>query len=251
MALARSRCPEIGLPRAVPRAVHQRRPVDLAHRGRQIVVVGRVAVQVGVAGPIEEGRADRHHGHARPVAAVRVPAPVLARHGAEPGRELHGDDLLAGGRAGRQGDVVPVLVPRVERPPDIHCIDPEAVEDELLRLSKLLHHVVDPGVALANPEVLFQVVVRDGRDPRARRRAQVHRHAVGFAMVDGGKHTLAGGQFVGHNSSFVLRIAYCVWVVRQPLMGTIARYARNGIRNHGIRQNNPVTVTSFGVGRRG
>ena len=80
-------------------------------RGRSLVV-GRIAVEVGEAGLVEEGGAERHGGDARAVGREGIPDAVRLLHGVEPGRELHRHAL-------RQGDVVPVRVVRVEGAADV------------------------------------------------------------------------------------------------------------------------------------
>jgi hypothetical protein len=98
-----------------------------------------------------------------------------------------------GGLAVGQADFVPGAVAGVKRAADVDRIDAETIENEILRLGELLDDIVDPRMALEKAEVTLEVAVRDRRDAGGWRGAEIDRHAVRLAMVDGGKDTFAGG----------------------------------------------------------
>jgi hypothetical protein len=88
---------------------------------------------------------------------------------------------------------MPVGIRCVERASDIHDIDPETVQDFILRLRELLDHVIHTVVTGGDPEMPFQIAIRDGGNPGARRGAEIHGDAVGLLVSNRGKDSLSGG----------------------------------------------------------
>ena len=93
----------------VPGGVRQRRPNDRSHGAAQTRLVGGPAIHPGEVRLIEEGAPGGHAPHGERV-PVGGPGPVGLRLGAKPVRVLR---RIAVG----EPDVVPVLVPVVERAP--------------------------------------------------------------------------------------------------------------------------------------
>lgn len=98
--------------------------------------------------------------------------------------EPHG---ILGRLAVGQGDVVPVLIARVEGSAHIQDIDAEPVEDAVLGLGQLLDHVIQPGMPGSDPQMPLQVPVTHGRNSGAGSGPQIDRHPVRLPVLNGRK----------------------------------------------------------------
>ena len=182
--LSRSVSQKPGSPARLPRAVHERRPEHLPHRVGQAAKTGRVAVDPREARLVEERAGGGHAGDLDAVGRAGDERAVGQSLRAEPRRVLRG-------LAVDERHVVPVGVVGVEGAADVEDVDAEAVEDRVLRLGELLHDIVHAGVAAGEAEVSLELAVGDRRDAGAGRRAEVQRHAVGLAVLDGGEDAFA------------------------------------------------------------
>ena len=125
-------------------------------------------------------------GDIHPIAHARNKRPVRLRLRVKPGGVLRGLAI-------RQGHRLPGGVLRVEGPPQIHRIHSQPIQDEILRLGQLLDDIVNAGLALGHPEVLFEIPIGDGRDAGTGRAAEVDRDPVGYSMLNGGQDSFARG----------------------------------------------------------
>ena len=85
----------------------------------------------------------------------------------------------------RKHDVIPRRIFGVKSAADVQGIHAKAVEDEVLRLSELLHHIIDPDATLHLTEMSLEFSVGNGGNAGTGRGSKVHWDPVRLAVFDG------------------------------------------------------------------
>ena len=170
--------PETRIAGMIPRAVRQRGPQNAAHFPVQIPEVRRIIVEIRKISLVIKRAGGRHMGDVEAVFHPRNKRSVGLPLGMKPRRVLRR-------LAVHQRRRLPVRIFGVERPANINGINSEAVQDEILRLGELLHHVINPRVSLLQTKMFLEIAVGDGGDAGTRRGSEIHRHLVRLTMSDG------------------------------------------------------------------
>ena len=167
----------------VPRTVNQCLPGYLIHSQIKAVVAFRIAVYVGEKCLIVEGGAGRHPGD-NPSKFIHGLPTISLRPGDKPGGLERAASIC-------QSDRIPILRSGVEGTPDVQCIGRKLIQDILIHLYYLLHHVIDFRLAVINPQGFAQIVVGHGGNAGTGSGPDIQGKTIRLAVIDGGQYAFS------------------------------------------------------------
>jgi len=144
-----------------------------------------VLIEERPMGLLEVDGAVGHLAHDPPTPIAEHPPPFHAL-GRRPSRHLARSAI-------GQRPIDPVLLLQGEAPAQLDRVHVEPLQDVFIHDGQLLDRVVDADRTRRQPQGLAELCVRDGRNARGTVAAEVDRHAIRFAVLQGRQHALSRG----------------------------------------------------------